>query len=718
MRVKVPFGNKLLIGVSVGVSQNSNIDRAKLKFIDSVLDNSPILPEELWQLIERTARYYHHPWGETLSTALPNALMKGEKAELKPINYWQITHAGLEAIPNLPSRSVRIQQALRALESSKPTSEESLKANEIQLATLRKLQDKGWATCSELEQGSVRQSSCDQNCLELNASSSSNTGAQPISRHSLTPEQKSVVEQVLAKTQEFHPVLIDGITGSGKTEVYLNIIEHVTQTGQQALVLVPEIGLTPQTIRRFESRFPNKVASIHSGLTDKQRLNHWLKARAGIVDIIIGTRSAVFTPFKNLGIVIVDEEHDLSFKQSDGLRYSSRDLSLFRGQIEQVPVILGSATPSLETLYNAKHKNFSHLLLKQRATGATLPEITIENCKDQPLQEGFTKPLLNKMYQHLKKNQQVLVFINRRGFAPVLLCHRCSWMADCKRCDAHLTLHQSKQNDYLQCHHCGGYQSLPTQCPQCHAADLLAVGQGTERVEQFLSSYFSQYPIQRIDRDTTRRKSAMSDFVDAAKKGDTKILVGTQMLAKGHHFPKMSLVVILDIDGALFSSDFRAQERAAQLITQVSGRAGRSETEGEVVIQTHYADHSLLADLKNKSYSELAQRLLQERKDTLLPPYSHIALFRAESLKKQDAQDFLREVSSLFTNSNDALEVLGPVACTISRKAGRFRFQLMLNSSNRAQLHQLIAQHLPTIESSKRASKIRWSLDIDAQDLL
>lgn len=698
-RVKVPFGKQQLIGIVADHCEQSDYPEHQIKAVTEVIDDTPILDQTLWSLLNKVAHYYHHPLGETLATGIPNALMKGTTAQLEPERYWQITQEGVNAIDTLSKRAVRMQQVLRLLNQAQaPVAEVELKAQEVTLTTLKSLEQKGWIK-KLLKQPQPHQ--------------------KPIgSAPRLNQEQDSAVQHIEQSLNQFQPILLEGITGSGKTEVYLQAIAKVLEQQQQALVLIPEIGLTPQTLERFEQRFPGNVATIHSGMTDQQRLNNWLRARDGLCKVIIGTRSAIFTPFKHLGIIIVDEEHDLSFKQQEGLRYSSRDLAILRAQQASIPVVLGSATPSLESLLNAKSGKFQHLKLTQRATGSNLPSIQLVDCKNQPMREGFSAPLLKLINEHLSRDQQVLVFINRRGFAPVLLCHHCGWIADCRRCDAYLTLHQSTNREYLQCHHCGHYQNQPTQCPQCSATELLAIGQGTERIEQFLTEEFKGIPLQRIDRDTTRRKQAMSDYVKAAKSGETKLLIGTQMLAKGHHFPKVSLVVILDIDGALFSSDFRAQERAAQLITQVAGRAGRGDVEGQVVIQTHHPEHSLLQDLKHKSYTELAQRLLNERNEAGLPPCSFLALFRAEAHNKQQASELLQFVRTTLTPYQDQLEILGPVACTISRKAGRFRFQLIVNAEHRGVLHQAISQILPAIESSKLASRVRWSLDIDAQDML
>ncbi|WP_205859136.1 primosomal protein N' [Pleionea sediminis] len=699
-RVKVPFGKQELIGIIVDQPNTTDLPENKLKPANLIIDEHPVIPQNtLWDLIFKVSQYYHHSLGDCFATALPNALMKGESCTLSPEIFWSITPTGVEAKTSLSKRAVKQQKALTYLENENhPVNQDELKHVEISTATLKTLLEKGWV----------------EKHLITPKAPKITTGE----KKSLNKEQLEAYKEVTSTNDQFVATLLEGITGSGKTEVYLQVIEEQLNTNRQVLILIPEIGLTPQTLKRFEQRFPGHVGVIHSGLTDKQRLNTWLKAREGALRIIIGTRSAIFTPLKWPGMIIIDEEHDLSFKQQDGLRYSSRDIALLRGQMENIPVLLGSATPSLESLNNALSGKYRHIKLTQRATGQSLPTIKLLDCKNQPMIEGFSQPLLKSIESHIQAGNQVLVFINRRGFAPVLLCHQCGWIADCTRCDSYMTLHQSKHNEYLQCHHCGRYQNKIHNCPKCNSTELVSVGQGTERIEKFLSDRFPNISLQRIDRDTTRRKDSMKNYIEAAKKGETQLLVGTQMIAKGHHFPKVTLVAILDIDGALFSSDFRAPERAAQLITQVAGRAGRAERKGEVVVQTHHPEHSLLQALLQNDYHQLATKLLADRNEAQLPPHTYVALFRSESTNKDSAYEFLAFVKQNFSQFMNQLEVLGPVASTISRKAGRFRFQLLLNSPSRKALHSAINERMDEIEQSSLASKVRWSLDIDAQDLL
>ncbi|MEE4244807.1 MAG: primosomal protein N' [Kangiellaceae bacterium] len=699
-RVLVPFGQRQLVGVVTEHIEQSATDNDKLKKVEKVIDQQSIIPPSLYQLISSSASYYHHPIGECFATALPNLIAKGEPAELAPIVSYKLTEQGRSAISSISARATRILQAMTLLaDAEQPLDQNQVRANEISSTTLKTLVEKGWVAKEVTEP--------------------TKTPMSPGTPLQLTSEQASALQHINNATG-FAPFLLNGVTGSGKTEIYLQAIAKVIERSQQALVLIPEIGLTPQTLKRFEQRFPGAVGVIHSGLTDKQRLNTWLQAKAGVISVVIGTRSAVFTPLQSPGLIIIDEEHDLSFKQQDGFRYSSRDIALLRAKQHDIPIVIGSATPSLESINNVTTGKYQGLHLTQRANSAAMPTISLIDCKNQPMSEGFSLPLINGIKRHLDNGNQVLVFINRRGFAPVLMCHQCGHISECSRCDAYPTLHQSpldNGNDYLQCHHCGKYQNKPTACSNCHSDQLVAIGQGTERVEKFLSQQFPNRTIQRIDRDTTRKKQAMNDYIKAAKSGETQILVGTQMIAKGHHFPNVSLVAIINIDGALFSSDFRAQERAAQLITQVAGRAGREKIQGEVLIQTHHPEHKLFTMLAANNYQKLAQQQLAERQQSMLPPFSFLAAFRAESHNKQQAADFLSFVALQF-RAFDKLEVLGPVSSTISRKAGRYRFQLLLNSETRSDLHRALFQQLALIEASPLANKVRWSLDVDPQDLL
>ncbi|MCF7982699.1 MAG: primosomal protein N', partial [Pseudomonadales bacterium] len=504
--------------------------------------------------------------------------------------------------------------------------------------------------------------------------------------------------------------------GSGKTEVYLQLIEKVLALGCSALVLVPEIGLTPQTVSRFKQRFNIPITLLHSGLSDQQRAHDWLHTAQEAKGIIIGTRSSVFTPIHQLGIIIVDEEHDLSFKQQDGLRYSARDVAVMRAHQENIPVILGSATPSLESLYNVQNNRYHHLHLPERAGNASLPSIELIDIRSRPLQDGFSQPLISAISEQLANGNQVLVFLNRRGFSPILICHECGWMAKCQRCDARLTLHLHPYQ--LHCHHCSAQKPVPKQCPECSHTELNPIGVGTERSEQALSALFPKTDILRIDRDTTRTKSAMQNLTDQIKVGVPCILVGTQMLAKGHHFPNVTLVAILEADAGFFSADFRSLERMGQLIIQVSGRAGRANKRGKVLIQTHHADHPLLNQLITQGYPAFARHILVERQQTGLPPYSHAVLIKAEAVKEQAPFEFLNLVQEITeqlitTYQLTNIELFGPIPAVMYKRSGRYRAQLILICSERKSLHRLIAPLCLQLENLGGARKVRWSVDVD-----
>ncbi|HEY0634672.1 MAG TPA: primosomal protein N', partial [Gammaproteobacteria bacterium] len=532
----------------------------------------------------------------------------------------------------------------------------------------------------------------------------------------LNSDQRAAVTAITAAAGRFQPFLLDGVTGSGKTEVYLQAIAPVLAAGRQILLLVPEIGLTPQLVERFRQRFAVPLALLHSGLSDNERQCAWLMARNGQAPIVIGTRSALFTPLKNPGLIIVDEEHDPSLKQQEGFRYSARDVAVVRAHQLGIPVVLGSATPSLESLHNAQAGRYLRLRLPERAGTALHPRMHLLDVRQQPLQEGLAEPLALLMHRHLAQGGQVLLFLNRRGYSPALICHDCGQVADCPRCDARLTYHAAQRR--LRCHHCGTERPVPKQCPHCGSADLRPLGQGTERIEEGLKVRFPGVGLVRIDRDTTSRKGAMTALLQEVHGGEARILIGTQMVAKGHHFPEVTLVGILDADQGLFSADFRASERMAQLILQVAGRAGRAERPGEVVIQTHAPDHPLLRTLVAADYHAFAQAALLEREQAQFPPFSHLALLRAEAVDPTAPLTFLEAARRLAAGSADsAVQLLGPVPAPMERRAGRTRAQLLLQSNSRTALHRLLDQWVVGLEGLKEGRKVRWSLDVDPVEL-
>ena len=704
VRLRVPFGRREVVGVLVEVVQHSEVPADKLKPALQLLDRTPPLPAPLFKLCLWTAQYYQHSLGDTLSWALPVLLRQGEPAEVRQERYWHATEGVSADDPRL-ARAPRQRDALRTLAQHH---------HGVPHGLLSKLQLNKDSLDLLLEKGLVR--------VEVRRST-------PLVRHGgwlaqpelpLNAEQRAAFNAVQSGMQGFGAFLLYGVTGSGKTEVYLQLIRHCLEAGKQALVLIPEINLGPQTVERFARRFNARIALLHSGVNDRERLDAWLAARDGEADIVIGTRSALFTPLKNPGLIIVDEEHDASYKQQEGLRYHARDLALVRARQEHLPIVLGSATPSLESLHNAHAGRYALLKLTQRAGDAQQPRFLRLDVKSLPLDAGISGPLQQAIRQTLEAGQQVLVFLNRRGFAPTLLCHDCGWISQCPRCDARMTLHQ--RHNELRCHHCGHVERPPRNCPECNQVDLRPVGAGTERAEERLALLFPQFPVLRIDRDSTSRKGAMDKLFATISKGEPCILVGTQMLAKGHHFPRVTLVAILDADGGLFFADFRASERMAQLTVQVAGRAGRAEEPGKVIIQSHLADHPLLVQLTEQGYPAFAEQALSERRGAGLPPFAHLALLRGEAHKPGQAEAFLDDACTYAEQlcaelKLNGIELLGPVPAPMERRAGRFRAQLLLQCSSRAPLHKLLAHWLPVLEAMPAGRAVRWSLDVDPIDL-
>ncbi len=696
-RVQVPFGKRTLIGIVQGVTQDSAIELTALKSIKEVLDDCPALTPEIMALCNWAAQYYHHPIGEVYSQAIPTLLRNQNIPMLAKSVRWQLTQKGrLLGLEQL-NRAKKQQEALAFLrEHPVGLHEPILKSFNITQAIIKALHEKGLIEPHE-ETTSHPQRQAD-NCL----------AETPLS---LNPEQARAVNQI-NQTQTFQVLALEGITGSGKTEVYLHAIEHCLRRNRQALVLVPEIGLTPQTINHFKRRFNAPVVSLHSNLSDKERLDSWNRSRLGGAAVIIGTRSALFTATQNLGLIVVDEEHDLSYKQQEGFRFNARDLAIIRAQQENIPVVLGSATPSLETSQNAQLKRYQHLYLSQRAGQASTPKFRIQDIRQKALTHGLSPELLKEIKDCLRKEQQALVFINRRGFSPVLMCHDCGWLKECPHCEHRMTLHNSPP--HLHCHHCNYQLRPPKHCAQCKSTDLRPIGMGTERLEENLSQLFPDTAVIRIDRDSTQRKYAMQQHLARINSGEPCILVGTQMLAKGHHFPKVTLVAICDLDSGLFSADFRATEHTAQLLMQVAGRAGRGSEQGVVFLQTHQPDHPMFQVLLQHSYHEFAKQLIIERKCLGMPPFGHIALLKSESITPSAAENFLHQVEKWLAATASALgvELWGPAPALMPKKAGRYRFQILFKAQTRRQLHQLLTP-LVTHLDNQNERQVRWNLDID-----
>jgi primosomal protein N' (replication factor Y) len=679
-RVAVPFAGRRLVGVVTAL--NPADAHAKVRPLSKVLDEESVLGDEVCAIANWLSSYYQHPLGEVLTALLPGAARRPEPLKIRRPEIWEtaVTAPELKRAPR--------QEALFELILS---SGGRLAAADIRAAGFARTHLRGLAA-----KGFIRK------CEAV-------AGVPPrpeVDLPELNPEQAAALA-ALESGSGFNPVLLDGITGSGKTEVYLRFIEQVLDAGRQVLVLVPEIALTPQTLTRFEARF-GAAAVMHSNLTDAARLQVWLKVRSGEARILIGTRSAVLTPFVDLGLIVVDEEHDSSFKQTDGLRYSARDLAVKRARDLSIPLILGSATPSFESLNNALSGRYQHLRLTERAGGASLPSYELIDIRGHSLDGGMSEPLLRAIAAHLDAGGQALVFLNRRGYAPSMVCGHCQWQARCPSCDWPMTMHQ--RPPALICHHCGRRSGLPEECPDCQQTALIAVGSGTQRCEDVLAERFPDVPVHRIDRDTTRSQRRLEEQLKAIGNGQPAILVGTQMLAKGHHFPDVTLVAVVNADGGFMSPDFRAPERTAQLIVQVAGRAGRAERPGTVIIQSYQPDSPLLRTLIHEGYSAFALKELESRAAAELPPHTPMALLRAEAVNGEDARSWL---GVLAGHLGPGLQVFGPAPALMPRVADRLRFQLMLTAGSRRELHQALLP-LKTLDETPRG--VRWSLDVDPYD--
>jgi primosomal protein N' (replication factor Y) (superfamily II helicase) len=692
-RVLVPFGRGRRVGVVVESADSSDISRERLKRVSGVLDPMPVIGSELMQTLRWTARYYQHPLGEVLETALPTHLRSARALPVEGDPGLTLV-IGADVEKNGPRAGSRAAQLLAMLHRG-PLTHAAL---DIALPEWRS------AATNLRRRGLIANT-----VLTASKPLRANVDGPP-----LTNEQRVAVDAIDAHQATFQPVLLEGITGSGKTEVYLSLIERVIGRGQQTLVLVPEIGLTPQTLRRFRERLPGRIEALHSGLSDGERTRAWLAAARGDADVVIGTRSAVFTPLPRAGLILIDEEHDASYKQQEGLRYSARDLALVRGKALSVPVVLGSATPSLETLANVESNRYAHVRLSARPGAARLPKFRCVDLRGKPLQHGLAQPVIEALRACVARGEQALVFRNRRGYAPVLLCHSCGWHADCDRCDKPLTWHRGAAR--LRCHHCGADQAVPSQCPQCANPTLASIGLGTERLEENLEMLLPGTRIVRIDRETTRRKNALEDLFAQLPPDQAGVFVGTQMLAKGHDLPNLTLVVIVDVDAGLFSVDFRAGERLSQLVVQVAGRAGRALKPGEVLLQTHHPDDPLLHHLLRHGYDAAARELLVERREAKLPPYAHLALLRAAAKTQTAVDDFLNHAMALAATPND-VSLLGPLPAPMPRRAGLYRGQVLLNSDQRMALQAFLPEWLARIRQLRQTRNVRWSLDVDPVDL-
>ncbi|HJW05574.1 MAG TPA: primosomal protein N' [Rhodanobacter sp.] len=692
-RVLVPFGRHRLVGVVVAIDAEAAVDDSRLKQALRPLDDEALLDAELMQTLAWAADYWLGAPGEAYANALPLALR--EPRPLPPIGdeYWSLTDAGHRAHAAGNRRGG--SKALLAL----------LTAGALSAQELGERQ-RGWREVARRLAAAGLLERSERPPLERPPPASP---APP-----LNDEQQQAVAAVGASLGRYQPFLLDGVTGSGKTEVYLALIEQVLAQDKQALLLVPEIGLAPQTVRRLRERLGVGVEVLHSNLSEGDRARAWLRARAGSARVILGTRSAVFTPLPRAGLIIVDEEHDSAYKQQEGFRYHARDLALVRARALGVPVLLGSGTPSLESLANVEAGRYRSLHLRARPGAVQPPTVQIVDMRAQHLEHGLSPALLAAVAETVARGEQALVFRNRRGYAPVLLCHACGWHAACPRCERPLTLHAGRRQ--LVCHHCDYRQRVPSACPSCGAGELKAQGQGTERLEEALLARFPEVPVLRVDRETTRRRDAFEELLATLRDDQPAILVGTQMLAKGHDLPNLTLVAIVGVDEGLHSIDFRAGERLAQLVVQVAGRAGRARKPGRVLLQTHQPEHPLLRGLLAQGYAAAARELLAERRLIRLPPYSHQVLLRAEAAQREQVETFLAAAHAALP-TGAPIEVAGPMPAPMPLRAGRQRGQLLLESTSRQALHAMLRPWQLALAALPSARKLRWSLDVDPIDL-
>lgn len=700
LRLKVPFGKSgEKTGLLIEITDSSEIEPNRLKRISAFLDTEPVIDRKLLRLMQWAADYYHHPIGEVTLGSLPALISQGKPATKKQIKYWRLTQAG-KSICKSSIKNAPVQNALLNFLKSDP---DGISQDAIRDKFTNWDRPLKQLLAKKLVEFYYRDSP-DKNDLYSPVLINPNE------------EQTKAINTILSYKDQYQPLLLNGVTGSGKTEVYISVISEIIKQGSQALVLVPEIGLTPQFINHFRSRLDTHITILHSALTDHERMASWLDASNGTARVVIGTRSALWTPFQQLGIIIIDEEHDLSYKQQEGFRYFARDVAVMRAQQEKIPVVLASATPSLESLFNVHKNRYKEINLTQRAGNAQMPDINILDVRDNKLDGALSKSLLEIIRQHLDKKQQVLLFLNRRGYAPVMMCHHCGWISKCPRCNIQMTFHKTITR--LCCHHCGHQEKIPSKCPECNGEKIIEIGHGTQRIMETLEANFPDAKILRVDRDSTRRRGSMQNMLEQINNREADILVGTQMLAKGHHFPGVTLVGVIDADQGLYSIDYRGSERLAQIITQVSGRSGRADNPGIVVLQTHHPDHPLLKTLVEHDYAKATSLIMKERSQALLPPYSYQALLRADANNQQLVNRFLNNAKKQLNKQSAGIEVYGPFTAPIEKRAGRFRMQLLLQSENRNQLRKLLAVWVTNLESLPDARKVRWSLDVDPQDML
>ncbi len=696
--VSVPFGHRRALGIVVEKPVHAAVD--KLKSIHRIIDPQRIDAHQL-TLLHWCWRYYQHAPGEVLAAAIPSVLRTSKPYQLQPLIEYYLTASGTQQTSDAFGRAHSQLKLWKALKEKPQTSGQLRALLPSWTAVYQRLRDKGWA---------------DQRPIQ--SATDSISQAQPVT---LSKQQAKISEQFSHQLQNYHCCLLYGVTGSGKTEVYIDLMRRVLATGHQALLLVPEIGLIEQLVQRIEQQLAAVVNTFHSAMSNQQRAQTWLAARYEQCQVVVGTRSAVFLPFAKPGVFIIDEEHDPGYKQFEGFHYSARDVAIKRAQLLDIPVLLGSATPSLESLANVQQQRYTQAQLTKRHAEGALPDWSIVDCRNMPfVRQGANDTeaaglLHSDTYQamrtQLQAGQQLLVFQNRRGYAPLLQCGACGWQADCQRCSAHMTWH--RQANRLQCHHCEFVQPQPQHCPACAAPELSHYGSGTEQLEQVLAETFEEWPVYRVDSDSMRKRQAMQHLRSEVLSGKPCILVGTQMLTKGHHFPNITLVVVIDIDQALFSADYRATERLAQQLVQVAGRAGRGQQAGRILLQTRQPDHPLLHLLTKADYQQVAEQLLIERQQTQFPPYSAQVIVRANATKPAVVEQFLKQAKRAALQLNLPGELLGPVPALLEKRAGRYRYQLWWQTERRETLQRALPSWVAAINNMPQANKVRWHIDVD-----
>jgi len=690
--VLVPFSRSQVLGVILDAARQPTVEMTRVRAVTRVLQDVPRLPRDVIELLQFCSAYYHHPIGEVVHAAIPPGLRNLRRADRRLPAGLAITAQGRAALGSL-KRTPALARLLHRLCKDEAMSVDALDANERRAAA--RLVVRGWA----------------RRVMPVSLPAQAAVAAEAAPAPMLNAEQAVAVAALSESLGRFQPWMLHGVTGSGKTEVYLRLMEVVLSQGDQVLFLVPEIGLTPQLEARIRARCPRRrLVTLHSGLNARERADNWIAAQAGEAQIVLGTRSAIFVPLPRLALIVVDEEHDPSFKQIEAMRYSARDLAVWRARQRDVPVILGSATPSLETYLSSRNHRYASAHLTRRANALPHPRIALVAGAGSKPSDGFAPALLRAIGERLATSEQILVYINRRGYAPVLLCNACGWAASCRRCSARLVLHKPRQQ--LLCHHCGHAEAVATCCPDCGNVDLHPIGHGTQRIEAALRAAFPQARLLRIDRDTTRAASAWRAMRKAIEEREVDILVGTQLLSKGHDFPGVGLVCVLDADRSLYSTDFRASEQLFAQLVQVAGRAGRGAIAGEVLIQTAFPAHPLYCAVQRLDFDAFALQLLEERRQAQFPPFVHQAVLRAEAARLAQALSFLQSALQLAAPIAEGITVFDPAPAVMARLKGRERAQLLVQCASRARLHRFLQHWLELLHAAK-VRTARWALDVD-----